>query len=78
MPQDKEELVKKYKQMLKKQDDFTEEEFEEIEHKLSEEIDEATEGLGIEKEEEAGEEPYPEIEEELKREDNGKDKEEED
>lgn len=69
MPENKAKLVKKYESLLKKPD-AKESEFDETERKLSEDVHESEEGLNIEKEEEAGEEAYPEIEEELEHEDN--------
>jgi len=69
MPENKAKLVKKYERLLKKPD-AKESEFDETDRKLSEDVHESEEGLGIEKEEEAGEEAYPEIEEELEHEDN--------
>lgn len=69
MPENKAKLVKKYESLLKKPD-AKESELDEAERKLSEDVHESKEGLDIEKEEEAGEEAYPEIEEELEHEDN--------
>ncbi len=69
MSENKANLVKKYGKLLGKKD-ATVAEFDEAERKLSEDVHESKEGLGIEKEEEAGEEAYPEIEEELEHEDN--------
>lgn len=69
MPANKAKLVKKYERLLKKKD-VKESEFEEADRKLSEDARESEEGLGIEEEEEVGEEAYPEIDEELKHEDN--------
>lgn len=69
MPENKAKYVKKYESLLKKKD-ATQTELDESERKLSEDTHESEEGLDIEKEEEAGEEAYPEIEEELGHEDN--------
>lgn len=69
MAKNKAKLVKKYESLLKKPD-AKESEFGEAERKLSGDAHESEEGLSIEKEEEAGEEAYPEIEEELEHEDN--------
>ncbi len=50
-------------------DKTSEKEFEELEHKVSEDPRESREGLGIEKDENAGEEAYPEIKKFLEHED---------
>lgn len=69
MPENKAKYVKRYERLLKK-GNTTEKEFDEAERKLSEDVHENKEGLEIDEEEEAGEEAYPEIEEELVHEDN--------
>ena len=69
MPVSKAKYVKKYERLLKKKD-VKESELNEADRKLSEDAHESDEGLGIEAEEDAGEEPYPEIEEALEHEDN--------
>ncbi|MBI2542968.1 MAG: hypothetical protein HYW24_02175 [Candidatus Aenigmarchaeota archaeon] len=70
MDENKAKLVKKYEEMLKNPDKYSEEDFQEIEHQLSEDVHEVSEGLDIESEESKGEEAYPEIEKELEHEDN--------
>ncbi len=67
MPENKAKFVKKYERLLKKGAKGSE--FDEAERKLSEGTKESEEGLGIEEEEEAGEEAYPEIEAEMWHED---------
>ncbi|MBI2547031.1 MAG: hypothetical protein HYW23_01135 [Candidatus Aenigmarchaeota archaeon] len=69
MAKGKAKLVKKYRFLLKK-NNAKEPEIREVDRKLSEDVAESEEGLYIEKEEDAGEEPYPEIEEDLGHEDN--------
>lgn len=69
MPENKAKYVKKYEKLLKKKD-ATETELDEADRKLSEDVHEHQEGLDIEEEEEAGEEPSPEVEFELGHEDN--------
>ena len=69
MPRGKAKFVKKYESLLKKKD-VKESEFVEADRKLSEDTKESEEGLEIEEEEEAGEEAYPEIDENLGHEDN--------
>lgn len=61
--------IKKYERLLRKPD-AKESKLNEADRELSEDARESQEGLGIEEEEEAGEEAYPEIEEELVHEDN--------
>ena len=67
--ENKGKLLKKYESMIQKQNEVGEDKFQEIEEKLSEDPHETSEGLGIEEEENEGQEPYPEIEKELKRND---------
>ena len=69
MPSDKEKILKKYEKLISEQDKVTEDKFQEVEHQLSEQAHETSEGLGIEKEEDAGEEAYPEIKHALEHED---------
>lgn len=59
-------LEKLEKDIVKKQGKLSEAELEDEERKVLEDRRQNTEGLGIEKEEDAGEEPYPEIAEALK------------
>ncbi len=68
MARGKEKLVKRYERLIKNPNS-KETYLDEANRKLSEDVRESDEGLGIEDEEEAGEEPSPEIEEELTRED---------
>jgi hypothetical protein len=49
-----------------KQDRMSESQFEDMERKVLEDRRQSAEGMGIEEEEDAGEEPYPEIAEALK------------
>ncbi len=66
----KNRALKKLEEKIVKQNvEGSTEEFEELEHEVSEDPRESSEGMGIEKEEKAGEEPYPEIEKELEHED---------
>lgn len=69
MPENKAKLVKKYERLLRKKD-TKDSELDEADRKLSGDAHDSQEGLDIESEEEAGEEAYPEIEEELGHEDN--------
>ena len=69
MSNNKAKSVKKYERLLKK-GNVKESELNEADRKLSEDSRESQEGLGIEEEEEAGEEAYSEIGEELGHEDN--------
>lgn len=78
MPSDKGKILKKYEGLISKQDEVSEDKFQEVEHQLSEEAHETSEGLGIEKEEDAGEEAYPEIKHELEHDDNPDKEDEED
>ena len=59
-------LNKLEKDVVKGQGKMSEAEFEDEERKVIEDRRQHTEGLGIEKEEDAGEEAYPEIVEALK------------
>lgn len=59
-------LKKLEKDIVKKQDQKTELEFQEEERKVLEDKKQSMEGMGIEEEEDAGQEPYPEIEKALK------------
>lgn len=59
-------LKKLEKDIVKKQDQKTELEFQEEERKVLEDKKQSMEGMGIEKEEDAGQESYPEIEKALK------------
>ncbi len=59
-------LEKLEKDVVQKQGKLSETEFEDAERKVLEDKRQNTEGLGIEKDEDAGEEAYPEIEEALK------------
>lgn len=59
-------LKKLEKDVVKKQDQKTELEFQEEERKVLEDKKQSMEGMGIEEEEDAGQEPYPEIEKALK------------
>jgi hypothetical protein len=65
----KSKLVNKYEKAIVKED-TKESELNELDNELSEDAKESQEGLGIEEEEEAGQEPYPEIEAELEHDDN--------
>ena len=49
-------------------EEVSEKEVEELEHKVSEDPKESQEGLGIEKDESAGQDAYPEITEAVKKE----------
>ncbi len=69
MANNKAKSIKKYGRLLRKPD-AKESELNEADRELSEDARESQEGLGIEEEEKAGEEAYPEIEEELGHEDN--------
>ena len=69
MVENKAELVKKYGRLIGKKD-ATESELNEADRKLSEEKHDSEEVFGIEEEEDAGEEAYPEIEDDLGHEDN--------
>ena len=68
--------LSKLRQRIYKQtrEDVSVPEVEELEHKVSEDPRESSEG-DIEEEEDAGQEPYPEIETELKREDSDEEEE---
>ena len=68
MANSKKKILKKYEKAIVKQEKFSQSEFEEMEHKLQEQSWESSEGLGIEKQEEKGEEAYPEIEKAIKKE----------
>lgn len=59
-------LKKLEKDIVKKQGKMTEAQFEDEERKVLEDRRQHTEGLGIEKDEDMGEEAYPEIAEALK------------
>lgn len=61
----KKKILKELERKIVKQGEkeTPESEFEEIEHSLQEDARETSEGLGIEEEEHAGSEPYPEIKE---------------
>ena len=65
MKMSKKKMLKELRGKIVKQaeKEVPESEFEEIEHSLQEDKEETSEGLGIEEEEHAGSEPYPEIEE---------------
>lgn len=54
------------KDIVKGQGKMSEAQFEDEERKVIEDRRQHTEGLGIEKEEDAGQEPYPEVAEALK------------
>ena len=69
MPENKAKYVKKYERLLRKPN-ASEAELDEADRKLSEDAHESEEGLGIEEEEEKGEEAYPEIADEIEHEDN--------
>lgn len=69
MPEKKTRLVKNYRRLLKKKN-TSESGFNQLEHKLSKDVHETEEGLGIEEEEETVEESYLGMEEELVHEDN--------
>lgn len=69
MAENKAKLVKKYERLIKKPN-AKQSELDEADRKLSEEKHDSEEGLGIEEEEETGNEAYPELEEELEHEDN--------
>lgn len=71
MSENKAKLVKKYERLIKKKN-ASEEELKNVDHELSGEKHDSEEVLGIDEEEETGEEAYPEIEEELKHEDSDK------
>ena len=65
MPKQKRKLLKKIEKAVVNPQKTSDTEFEELEHKLQEDPRENDEG-DIEEEEEMGVEPYPEIEKELK------------
>lgn len=67
MAKNKGKFVKKYQRLLK-DPKSKESDLNEAERKLSEDTSESDEGLGIEEDEAAGEEAYPEIEEAIKEE----------
>ncbi len=69
MPENKSRYVKKYVKLLKK-GSSNQKELDEADRKLSEDVHENEEGLGIDSEEEKGEEAYPEIELDMEHEDN--------
>ena len=75
MAENKARLVKKYRGLLKKSD-VKESEVVEMGHKLSEDARESQEELDIGEEEDAGEEPYFKIEEDLRHENSNKEDEE--
>jgi hypothetical protein len=52
--------------IVKRQGKMSEADFEDVERKVLEGKRQNTEGMGIEEEEDAGQEPYPEIEDALK------------
>jgi hypothetical protein len=58
--------LKKLERDIVKNPNKSEAEFEDEERKVIEDRRQALEGMGIEKEEDMGQEPYPEIEEALK------------
>ncbi len=66
MPKSK--ILKKYEKDVSNQGEVSEPEFEEMERKLKGQKWESNEGLDIEEEEDAGEEPYPEIGESIEKE----------
>jgi hypothetical protein len=68
MAKEKEDkLIRKLEKMVVNQnDDSKTNDFEEVEHKIQEDPKENKEGLGIEEEENAGQEPYKEYEKEQK------------
>ena len=68
MPENKGKFIKKYERLIKKGADDPK--FDETERKLSEDTHENEEGLGIDEEEETGQEAYPELEESIEHEDN--------
>ena len=59
-------LTKLENDIVKRQGKVSEAEFEDEERKVIEDRRQNAEGLGIDKEEDAGQEPYPEIEKALK------------
>lgn len=59
-------LKKLEKDIVKNQGKMTEAQFQEEERKVLQDRRQSAEGMGIEEEEDAGQEPYPEIEEALK------------
>ncbi len=69
MLQNKSKYVKKYSRLLRKKN-TTEAELGEVDRKLSEDVHENEEGLGIDEEEEKVEESYLGIGEEIEHEDN--------
>lgn len=69
MPENKGKFIKKYGRLIKK-GDASQKEFDEADRKLSEGTRENEEGLGIEEDEESGQEAYPEIELDMEHEDN--------
>lgn len=54
------------REVVSQKEETPEKKFEETEHELQEEPGEASEGLGIEKDEEKGEEAYPELDKFMK------------
>jgi len=68
MPKKSRALKKLEEKIVKQTAESSEPEFEELEHKVSEDKRESEEGMGIEKEEEAEEEAYPEIKKAIKEE----------
>lgn len=69
-------LKKLEKEVVGQTEETSEKEVEETEYKINEEPGESSEGLGIEKEEEKGEEAYPELDDYMKDPDLKKDKDE--
>lgn len=58
--------LKKLEKDIVQHPEKSEAQFEDVERKVIEDKKQALEGMGIEKEEDTGQEPYPEIEEALK------------
>ena len=69
MPENKGKYTKKYERLIRKPDTIGKQ-LNEAERKLSEDAHENEESLGIDEEEETGDEAYHELENEIEHEDN--------
>ena len=69
MPENKGKFIKRYSRLIRKVD-APQKEFDEADRKLSENAHENEKGLGIEEDEESGQEAYPEIELDMEHEGN--------
>ena len=67
MPENKGRFIKKYERLVKKPD-AKDSDFDEADRKLSGDVHENEEGLGIEEDEETGQEAYPELEADIEHE----------